>query len=201
MEFSSFFYQIFVCHVSSKESIILISFHNKIWRYDAVTTALWQNEIIVIVCSIFLKCLGVVPCEWGILSTTPIDEFKKKHEKQKLLVSCLPIAGAEQHYHISPKNDLSQKSLFDLLNHLWYKPKTIRLFFPWTLWVRWRKGLTIDEMTLWNVSCFLSKNCLLGSIEPVEPFIFEHSIDFNVVLSQLFVYLKRPSHCFNFDGQ
>ena len=43
------FYQVFVCHVSSKENIIFISFHNKIWRYDDVTTVLWQNQIIVII--------------------------------------------------------------------------------------------------------------------------------------------------------
>ena len=42
------FYQIFVSHMSSKESIVFISFHNKTWRYDGVTTALWQNQIIVI---------------------------------------------------------------------------------------------------------------------------------------------------------
>ena len=42
------FEQIFVCHMSSKESIVFISFHNKTWRYDGVTTALWQNQIIVI---------------------------------------------------------------------------------------------------------------------------------------------------------
>ena len=54
----SLFYQIFVCHESSKESIIFISIHNKIWHYDDVTTALWQNQIIVIVYSIFFKCLN-----------------------------------------------------------------------------------------------------------------------------------------------
>ena len=42
------FYQVFVCHVSSKENIF-ISFHNKIWRYDDITTVLWQNQIIVII--------------------------------------------------------------------------------------------------------------------------------------------------------
>ena len=54
------FYQIFVSHVFSKESIIFISFYSKILRYDDVTTALWQNQIIVIVYSIFLKCLNKV---------------------------------------------------------------------------------------------------------------------------------------------
>ena len=55
-----FFYQIFVCQVSSKESIIFISFDNKIWRYHDVTTALWQNQIIVIVYSRFFRCLNKV---------------------------------------------------------------------------------------------------------------------------------------------
>ena len=138
-----FFYGVFVCHVSSKESIMFISFHNIIWRYVDVTTALLQNQIIVIVYSIFLICLksGVMSFELGILSTTKVNVFWKKHEKQILLISCLRTVAVEQHYHISPKNDFSQKSLFGLLNHLWYKPpKTIKWFFSWILWVRCRKG-------------------------------------------------------------
>ena len=56
------FHQIFVCHVSSEEVLFLSQFHNKIWRYDDVTTALWQNQVIAIVYSIFLKCLNKVLC-------------------------------------------------------------------------------------------------------------------------------------------
>ena len=127
-----FFFRVFVCHVSSKESIMFITFHNIIWRFVDVTTALLQNQIIVIVYSIFLICLksGVMSFELGILSTTKVNVFWKKHEKQILLISCLRTAVVEQHYHISPKNDFSQKSLFGLLNHLWYKPpKTLNDFF------------------------------------------------------------------------
>ena len=138
------FYQIFVCHVSSKENIIFVSFYNKIWRYDDVTTALWQNQIIVIVYSICLKCLNKVLhfVNGGFFPQQRLMSFEKKHKKQILVVSCLPTGVVKQHYHISPKNDFSQKSLFDLLNHLWYKPKTIKLLFsPWIPLVRWRKGL------------------------------------------------------------
>ena len=59
------FYQVFVCHVSSKENIF-ISFHNKIWRYDDVTTVLWQNQIIVIIvksgkiCAIYKSLLIII---------------------------------------------------------------------------------------------------------------------------------------------
>ena len=75
------FYQIFVCHGSSKESIMFILFHNKIWLYDDATTAIWQNQIIVIAYSIFLKGLNkewFSPWEWEILSTAKINEFLKK---------------------------------------------------------------------------------------------------------------------------
>ena len=121
------FYQIFVWHVSSKESIIFISFYNKIWLDDDVTTALCQNQIIVIVYSIFLKSLNKVYAFWmGDFTTTKINVFWKKHKKQ-----------------ISPlESDFSQKSLVGLLNHLWYKPKTMKLFFSRKN-VRWKKGLNI----------------------------------------------------------
>ena len=111
---------IFVCHVSSKEIIIFISLHNKIWRYDDVTTVLWQNWIIVIVSSIFLKCLYKVWClvNRKFYPQQRLMSFEKKHKKQILLISCLPIVVVEQHNHIFWENDFSQKSLFGLLNHL-----------------------------------------------------------------------------------
>ena len=122
------FYQVFVCDVFSKESIIFISFHKKVWRYDHVITISWQNQGIIIVYCIFLKCLNKV--SWEILYTTKINKFwKKKKKKEILLVSCPLIVVLEQHYHISQKNDVSQKSLFGLLNHLWYKPESIKWFF------------------------------------------------------------------------
>ena len=73
------FYQIFVSHMSSKESIVFISFHNKTWRYDDVTTALWQNQIIVILYSIFLKCLNIVSCfvSGGFYSQQRLMSFGK----------------------------------------------------------------------------------------------------------------------------
>ena len=132
MEFSSFLYQTFVCHVSSKEIIIFISFHNKIWRYHDVTTVIWQNHIIIIVYFIFLKCLNKMLClvNGGFYPQQRLTSFeKKKHKKQILLTSCITIVVVEQHYRICPKNDFSQKSLFGFLNHLWCKPKTIKSFF------------------------------------------------------------------------
>ena len=44
--------------------------------------------------------------------------FEKKHKKQIILVSYLPIVVVEQHDHISPKNYFSQKFLFGLQDHL-----------------------------------------------------------------------------------
>ena len=44
------------------ESMNIIWFHNKIWRHDGVTTALWQDQIIVVVCPIFFKCLNKLWC-------------------------------------------------------------------------------------------------------------------------------------------
>ena len=121
---------IFVFHVSLKESIIFISFYYKIWRYDDVTSALLQNQIIVILCSIFLKCPNKVWClvNGGFYPQHRLTSFEK-NIKNRYLVPCLPIVVVEQHNHISSINDFSQKSLFGLLNHFWYKPKTIKLFF------------------------------------------------------------------------
>ena len=114
-----FFYQIFVCHPSSKESIIFISFHKK---YDYVTTALWQNQIIGIAYSIFLECLNKVLCavNGGFYPQQRLMSFEKKHKKQILLVSCLPIVVVEQRYHIFPKKWLFTKTF------TWpYKPSLI----------------------------------------------------------------------------
>ena len=99
------FYQIFVWHVSPKESIIFISFHKIIWRYDDVTTALWQNQMTVISYSVFLKCLNKVLClvNRGFYRQQTLMRFEEKHKKQILLVSCVPIVLLEQHYQFSPK--------------------------------------------------------------------------------------------------
>ena len=61
MEFPSCFIKVLYA-MSSKESIVFISFYKKIWPYNGAITALWQNQIIVIVCSIFLTCLNKVQC-------------------------------------------------------------------------------------------------------------------------------------------
>ena len=125
MEFSSLFAMFFLRK-------LFISFHNKIWRYDDVTTALWKNQRIVIVYSIFWNCPNKVSCLVNgryYPQQRLICFEKKKNKKQILLVSCPPIVVVEQKYHISQKNDLSQKSLFVLLNHFWYKPIAIKWFF------------------------------------------------------------------------
>ena len=80
------FYQVVVCDVFSKESIIFISFHKKVWRYDDVITISWQNQWIIIVYFIFLKCLNKV--SWEILYATKINVFWKK-QKQKRDTSCI----------------------------------------------------------------------------------------------------------------
>ena len=79
------FYQVFVCDVFSKESIIFNSFHKKVWRYDDVITISWQNQGIIIVYCIFLKCLNKV--SWEILYTTKINKFLKKKKKKD--TSCI----------------------------------------------------------------------------------------------------------------
>ena len=81
------FYQVVVCDVFSKESIIFISFHKKVWRYDDVITISWQNQWIIIVYSIFLKCLNEV--SWEILYATKINVFWKKKKKKKRDTSCI----------------------------------------------------------------------------------------------------------------
>ena len=92
MEFPSCFIKVLHA-MSSKESIVFISFYKKIWRYNGAITALWQNQIIVIVCSIFLTCLNKVWCfvNGGFYPQQRLINFEKKHKKQILLVSCLPI--------------------------------------------------------------------------------------------------------------
>ena len=56
-------------------------------------------------------------------------------------------------------------------------------------------------MRHWNVSFSLSKNCLLGSILPVVPFLLDHSIYFNKPLAQPSVSAMCPRKSFSFDGQ
>ena len=87
---------LFVSHMSSKENIF-ISFHKKVWHYVYVTTALWQNQIIVIVDSIFLKCLNRVLCHvnGGFDPQQRLMSFEKD-KKLILFVSCLPIVVVEQ---------------------------------------------------------------------------------------------------------
>ena len=58
----------------------------------------------------------------------------------------------------------------------------------------------IDTMGLW-ISFSSSKNCLLGSILPVVPFLLDHSIDFNRPLAQRSVSTMWPPKTFSFDGQ
>ena len=79
---SILFYHVFVFHVSSKESIVFISFHSKKWRYDDVTPALWQNQIIVITDSIFLKFYIRCHTFWmGDFIHDKIYVFWKKKQK------------------------------------------------------------------------------------------------------------------------
>ena len=87
------FYQIFVSHVSSKENIIFISFLKKIWRYDDVTTAFWQNQIIVIVDSIFLKCLNRVLCHvnGGFYPQQRLRSFEKDIKNRYFLYHGFPL--------------------------------------------------------------------------------------------------------------
>ena len=59
----------------------------------------------------------------------------------------------------------------------------------------------IEAMCLWNVSFSSSKNCLLGSILPVVPFLLDHSIYFNKPLAQPSVSAMCPRKSFSFDGQ
>ena len=89
----------------------------------------------------------------------------EKNKKQILLLSCLPIALAEQHYHISPKNNFSQKSLCCLLNHLWYKPKTIKWFFSLILWFRWRKRFGILSLSPSLTLNVLTHPLIIGNIK------------------------------------
>ena len=56
-------------------------------------------------------------------------------------------------------------------------------------------------MRHWNVSFSLSKNCLLGSILPVVPFLLDHSIYFNKPLAQPSVSAMCPRKSFSFDWQ
>ena len=53
-------------------------------------------------------------------------------------------------------------------------------------------------MSLWNVSFSSSKNCLLGLITLVEPFLLDHAIDFNTPLAQPLVSTMRPPKSINF---
>ena len=59
----------------------------------------------------------------------------------------------------------------------------------------------IEAMRLWYISFSSSKNCLLGLILPVVPFLLDHPIDFNTSLAQPSVSAMRPPKSFSFDGQ
>ena len=96
------FYQVVVCDVFSKESIIFISFHKKVWRYDDVITISWQNQWIIIVYSIFLKCLNEV--SWEILYATKINVFwKKKQTKRRYFLYHVLLLLLWNNTTISPK--------------------------------------------------------------------------------------------------
>ena len=111
---------IFVCHIFSKESIIFISFHNKTWRYDDVTTTLWQNQITVIVYSIFLKCLNKVPCleNGGFYPPQRLMCFEKNVNKIDTSCNMFSHCCCRTTLPYVPKNVFAQKFLFGLLNHL-----------------------------------------------------------------------------------
>lgn len=119
-----------VLHVFQK-SITFISFPKKMWRYDDVTTGLRQNQMISIAYSIFLRCINKVLrlLNGGFYRQQRLISFETKHKKQILRVSCFPIVVVEQYYHISSQKWLFTKILVGLLNHPWYKPKRIKLFF------------------------------------------------------------------------
>ena len=111
---------------SDNQNIII--FYNKI-SHDKVTTALQQNQIIVIVCPLFLKCLNRVWClvNREFYLQQRLISFEKKINI--LLYYVFPLLLLNNIYHMPPKHDVLQKFLFSLLNHCWYKPKNMKLFF------------------------------------------------------------------------
>ena len=108
-----------------------------------------------IIYSVFLKCLNKVSClvNGGFYPQQRLM-FWKKHKNSIMSSHCccrttLPYL---------PKNDFSQKSLFVLLNHLWYKPKTIKWFFFMNSlgWVKERVNILITVVPLFlkiNFGC------------------------------------------------
>ena len=104
---------ILLCQTFSMPYILhryLISY--KMWCHDDITTALLQNQIIVIVFPIYLKCRNKVwhLVEWGFYLQERLMSCEKKEKKQTLLVSCLPIVVVEQHYHNPPPPSPPKKS-------------------------------------------------------------------------------------------
>ena len=82
-------------------------------------------------------------CEWGIVSATKINEFWKNIKNRYFLYLVFPVLLKNNTTISPPKKWLSTRIFIwpSNLNHLCYKPKTIKLFFSWVLWVRWMKGL------------------------------------------------------------
>ena len=54
----------------------------------------------------------------------------------------------------------------------------------------------IEAMSHWNVNFSLSKNCLLGLILPVAPFLLDHSMYFNTPHAQTSVSAIWPPKSF-----
>ena len=93
------------------ESMNIIWFHNKIWRHDGVTTALWQDQIIVVVCPIFFKCLNKLWClvNRGFYPQQRlIKSFKKKIKKKYFLYHVFPLL-LQNNTTISPQKRLLTK--------------------------------------------------------------------------------------------
>ena len=92
MEFPSCFIKVLYA-MSSKESIVFISFYKKIWPYNGAITALWQNQIIVIVCSIFLTCLNKVQCfvNGGFYPQQRLINFEKNIKNRYFLCHVFPL--------------------------------------------------------------------------------------------------------------
>ena len=85
----------------------------------------------------------MVTCECGIVSATKINEFWKNIKNRYFLYHVFPVLLKKNTTISPPKKWLSTRIFIwpSNLNHLCYKPKTIKFFFSWVLWVRWMKGL------------------------------------------------------------
>ena len=93
------------------------------WRHHYII----QNQITVIVYSIFLKCLNKVPCivNGGFYPPQRLMCFENNVNKTDTSCNMFSHCCCRTTLPHVPKNVFSQKF--------------IKLFFPWILWVRWRK--------------------------------------------------------------